>query len=147
MRIENSNPSTDKRLKMKFILDSYAVLAYLQDEEGAQRVKEILYESAAGGSTTYFPLINLGEILYIIERNLGLEEAQKVLGVLRQLPLIILPADEVSVLAAAHIKAQYPISYADAFVISTAQTMHATILTGDPEFDVAADIVAIEQLP
>ena len=131
---------------MKFILDSYAVLAYLQDEEGAQRVKEILYESAAGGITTYFPLINLGEILYIVERNRGLEEAQKVLGVLRQLPLIILPADEVSVLAAAHIKAHYPITYADSFVISAAQTMHATILTGDPEFDVAADIVTIEQL-
>ncbi|MEJ2487507.1 MAG: type II toxin-antitoxin system VapC family toxin, partial [Anaerolineales bacterium] len=114
---------------------------------GAQRVKEILYESTAGGTTTYFPLINLGEILYIIERNRGLEEAQTVLSVLRQLPLIILPADEVSVLAAAHIKALYPISYADAFVISAAQEIRATILTGDPEFDVVEDIVAIEQLP
>jgi len=132
---------------MSIILDSYAVLTYLQGEPGAERVKEILRSSSAGETTTYFHLINLGECLYIIERKRGIEEAQRALSVLRQLPLIILPADEESVLAAAHIKAQYPVSYADAFVISAAQAIDATILTGDPEFDVAASIVELEKIP
>ena len=38
------------------------------------------------------------------------------------------------VLAAAHIKAHYAISYADAFVVSLAQEVNATIVTADPEF-------------
>jgi ribonuclease VapC len=132
---------------MKIILDSYAILTYLQNEAGTQRVKEIFQAAATDGNTPYLPLINLGEIIYIVERNLGLEEAQKTLSVIRQLPLTILPADEESVLAAAHIKAHYPVSYADAFVIAAAQKIGAVILTGDPEFETVAEIVEIEKLP
>ncbi len=38
------------------------------------------------------------------------------------------------VLAAAHIKANHAISYTDAFVVSLAQELKATIVTADPEF-------------
>lgn len=42
--------------------------------------------------------------------------------------------DEKTVLAAAHIKANYAVSYADAFAIALAQELKATVVTGDPEF-------------
>jgi len=132
---------------MNIILDSYAVLVFLQGEAGVERVQEILDAAQTGETQAYLPLVNLGEIVYIIERKLGLEEAQSALSAIKQLPLTIFPVDEENVLAAAHIKAQYPVSYADAFVVAAAQNLEAVILTGDPEFDVVKGFVEVENLP
>lgn len=132
---------------MNIILDSYAVLVFLQGEAGVERVKEIMDAAQTGKIQVYLPVVNLGEIIYIIERRLGLDEAQSALSAIKQLPLAIFPADEENVLAAAHIKAQFPVSYADAFVIAAAQTLDAVILTGDPEFDAVKELVELEKLP
>ena len=45
-----------------------------------------------------------------------------------------MPADFELVLAAARIKAQFPVSYADCFALATAIRYEAPIVTGDPEF-------------
>lgn len=127
-----------------FILDSYALLAYLGGEVGEGRVKEILNDAYLGGSHVLLSLINLGEVAYITERERGLAKAQEVLAIIEQLPIEILPVDHQTVLAAAHIKAQYPVAYADAFAITAAQTHEGVILTGDPEFNVVTDIIRIE---
>jgi len=50
------------------------------------------------------------------------------------------------VLDAAHIKANYPISYADAFVVVAAQKLNGTIMTGDPEFQDITELARIEWL-
>ena len=52
-------------------------------------------------------------------------------------------------LAAADIKACFPISYADAFAIVTAQDHGGVVMTGDPEFEPLADagVVAVAWLP
>lgn len=42
--------------------------------------------------------------------------------------------DEALLLAAATLKASFPLSYADAFAAATAQIHHAVLLTVDPEF-------------
>ena len=48
-----------------FILDSYALLAYLGGEAGVGRVKEILQDAALEESHVLMSLINLGEVVYI----------------------------------------------------------------------------------
>ncbi len=128
------------------VLDSYAVLAFLESESGKIRVQEVLETARRGIVSLYFPVINLGEALYIVERNRGLDQAQHVLAVVEELPLEILEASRERVLAAAHLKARYPISYADSFIVAAAQEMNATILTGDPEFRLVEDIVSVEWL-
>ncbi|MFH2074539.1 MAG: PIN domain-containing protein, partial [Pseudomonadota bacterium] len=50
------------------------------------------------------------------------------------LPVGLVDATKERVLSAARVKAQYPVSYADAFVVATAIEFTATIITGDPEF-------------
>lgn len=132
---------------MLIILDSYAVLAYLEGEAGAGRVGEILHLAGHGQQRLALSLINLGEVLYIIEREKGLFTAQEVLATIQQLPIQVLEADQRQVLAAAHIKANYPVSYADAFAIAAAQTFAGTLLTGDPEFHAVERLVQVEWLP
>jgi ribonuclease VapC len=127
-----------------FILDSYALLAYLGGEAGGERVREILERASGGTDHALLSLINLGEVVYITERERGLARAQEVLALIEQLPIEILPVGRQTVLEAAHIKALHPVAYADAFAIAATQEHEGTLITGDPEFKAVADLVPIE---
>ena len=130
----------------RYVLDSFAVLAYLTGEEGMPRVREVLGDASAGRSSVYLSLINLGEVAYTVERERGLARAQEALGVIDQLPVEILPASRETVLAAAHVKAGHPIAYADAFAVAAAQSLDAVVLTGDPEFESVKELVRVERI-
>ena len=132
-----------------YVLDSFALLAYLEGEEGRDRVQSVLEGVSLRHHTAYLSLFNLGEVLYITERERGLVEARRVLGALDQLPLEIVGVSRATVLAAAHVKARFPIAYADAFAVVTAQDHGAVVMTGDPEFEPLADagLITVAWLP
>lgn len=132
---------------MPFVLDSYAILAHLEDERGAPRVRAVLQACREGREQSYVPMINVGETVYITHRERGPQEAARVLGLVDQLPLVQLPASRPRILAAARVKAGAAISYADAFVVAAAQEFGALVLTGDPEFRAVEEWVEIEWLP
>ena len=50
-------------------------------------------------------------------------------------PLFIVPFEEWVFWRAVRIKAEHPLSYADAFAASLALDREATLLTADPEFE------------
>ena len=127
-----------------FVLDSFAVLAFLENENGAAHVQNILKIAHNGDAQVYLSIINVGEILYITERERGLPLAQKTLATLEQLPIEILPVIRERIFAAAHIKANYPVAYADAFAIAAAQEFSATVITGNPEFRTVETLIAVE---
>ena len=129
-----------------FVLDSFALLAYLQDEPVASRIEKLLENAGNEKCRLFLSMINLGELLYITERRGGVARAQDVLALIRQLPIEIMSVDEQTVLAAAHVKANHVISYADCFVVATAIQENATIVTGDPEFHSVESIVKVEWL-
>ena len=133
--------------KPVFILDSFALLAFLQGEAGMGRVQEALEAAQKNRAQVMMCIINLGEVLYIIEREKGLAKAHETLSVIQQLPIEIISVDDQTVLAAAHIKANHALSYADAFAVVCAQNIGGTVLTGDKEFDSVASLLAIEWLP
>ena len=128
------------------VLDSFAVLAYLGGEPGMERVREVLNDALQKGCRVVISIINVGEVLYITEREVGLAKAQAALAAVDQLPIEILPAARESVLAAAHIKAKYRLAYADAFAVVTAQELAGRVLTGDPEFESVETLIAVEWL-
>jgi ribonuclease VapC len=108
-----------------------------------------LLGAEAGVRAVYLSVINLGEVLYIAEREKSLVVAQQALAAIDQLLLQIVPVSRATVLAATHVKAHYPISYADAFAVVTAQDHQAVLVTGDPEFRPVAkeNLIAVEWLP
>lgn len=129
--------------KRFYVLDSYAALAFLDDEAGAQRVQEIFTQAAMATARVFMSEINLGEVLYITEREKGFNTAQVVLGILEQLPIEFVPATRVRVLASARLKAQLAMSYADCFVAGLAIEQNACILTGDSEFRAVKNSIEI----
>jgi len=131
----------------RYVLDSFGLLAYFGGEPGESQVKTVLERAATGQIEAYLSVINLGEVSYIIEREQGASATRRALAAIDQLPITLIEADRRMALAAAHVKALHPISYADAFAVALAQQMQAVILTGDPEFGKIEDLVVVEWLP
>ena len=132
--------------KSVYLLDSFALLAYLNDEAGCTRVQEILALAESRKCRVVMCLVNLGEVLYITERERGLAMAQGVLALTESLALELLDASRDLVLDAAHIKANHPLSYADAFATAAAVRENAVVVTGDPEFRSVEELIKIEWL-
>lgn len=130
-----------------YLLDSWAILALLYEEEpAAGRVEELLQQAADGQATLFLSVINLGEVFYIFGRRRGVDPAENVVARIKQLPIRILHVDEERVLAAAGYKIKYAISYADAFAAAAAAELEATLVTGDPELLALAGRVQLESL-
>ena len=108
-------------------LDSWAVLRWL-DGEGAAAARV----EAAMSSRPVMSWINLGEVAYVVERRTSSDRARRLVRELRPRLTLDLPS-HARVLEAAHLKAGYPLAYADAFAVATAIAHGATLLTGDPE--------------
>lgn len=129
-----------------YVLDAFAFMAYFENEPGAERVEQILLDVRSGKARAFVSIINLGEVIYNIERKHGLNKAQDTLALIQEMPIEVLPADDQTVFAAAHVKANHPISYADAFVIVAAQKLEGIIMTGDSEFQDVTELAQIEWL-
>jgi predicted nucleic acid-binding protein len=126
---EDSSPQTGE-----YVLDSYALLAYLEAEPGSEQVRRLLEAAKEGKCHLYMCVVNLGEVIYIVERERGLPKAQEALARIDELPIVIIDVDRALTLVAAHLKMDCPIAYADCFAAALSQIKNATLVTGDTEF-------------
>ncbi len=129
-----------------YLLDSFALLGYLNNEPAKARVEAALAMAEKKKCRALMCTINLGEVLYQVERLRGFTAAQRTLVLVESLPIVLLEATRELVLDAAHIKATNRLSYADAFVVAAALHEPATVLTGDPEFEVVEELIQVEWL-
>jgi predicted nucleic acid-binding protein len=133
-------------VKKKSLLDSFAILAWIQDEKGAQQVEDLLYRAQDHKEELLLNIINLGEVFYRCARVRDIPFARNILEKLRLLPIKIYPCPNDLVLEASEIKAKHPIAYADAFAAATAVRENARVVTGDPDFKHLDKIIEIEWL-
>ena len=119
---------------MFYVLDTFAVMAYLRNEENCDIVRSIILETLAGNCETYMSVINLGELFYMQSRKSGAVKAESALRFVRRAGIIIEPSTTERVLLAARLKATVSMSYADAFAATLATELNATLVTGDPEY-------------
>lgn len=130
-----------------YVLDAWAILAFLQGEEPAASLVRDAIESAQEGTVRLFAsIVNIGEVYYRVGKMRNQKEADSVLKDLFFLPIEIISADDDTVLEAARLKMKHVLSYADAFAAVTAQQKDATLLTGDPELLGLKRSVKIEKL-
>jgi predicted nucleic acid-binding protein len=129
-------------VKKKIVLDSFALLAYLKEESGFEKVKKLL---AAEDIHALINDINVGEAYYIIARERGPDQADYFADViLPSLPIALIANALKEVVEAARIKAKYSLSYADCFAAATAYREKAPLITGDPEFRKVQGIIEID---
>ena len=119
-----------------YVLDSYALIGYLEDEPFADWLQQLLLSARNGHCRLYVHAIQLGEVYYITLREQGKTIADLAYARINAFPVIVIDAiDEKLLLSAASLKAKFPISYADAYAAALAGIYNAVLLTGDPEFE------------
>ncbi len=133
----------------RIVLDSWAILAWLQGEDTGEIVRDLI--SWAGGDEAagkkvqtrwvegirspklFMSLINLGEVFYILGQRRGEKEARETVEEIKSSVIGVVPVSEQLVFEAASLKIKYPIAYADSFVLATTMALGGALVTGDPE--------------
>ena len=128
------------------VLDSYALLAYFEKEDGWDTVAQLLANAAADRCALDGCVVNWGEVLYITERAYGTKKADEVESILEGLPIEWVDADRALTREAARFKVDGGLAYADCFAAGLARQTEGEVVTDDPEFEVIADRVDVRWL-
>lgn len=128
-------------VKPIYVLDACALLRLAQDEQGADKVSEILASAQAGLCRVLLHQINLGEVIYRIGKGFGWSVAERKRAEIGLLPIEVVAFTDALFWAAVKLKAQYAMSYADCFAAALAMQEQAVLLTSDPEFGVLGDVI------
>ena len=119
-------------MKIKSVLDAYALLAFLKKESAHARVFDLLF---SGDADLVVNSVNVGEVFYSLARDKGVGAAEHFLSdILPSLPITVVGNSFDDVIAAARLKAAHSLSYADCFAAATAIREGAPLVTGDPDF-------------
>jgi ribonuclease VapC len=116
------------------VLDSFALLALLRDDPGAEAVAHILERASQRDQPVHMTEVNYAEAQYMVRRKDGDEAWTAIANELKAAPIEFHPADRQLADLAAEFKVRYRISLADAFAAALARERKVELVTGDPEF-------------
>jgi predicted nucleic acid-binding protein len=115
-----------------YVFDANALVAFFNDESGAETVESLLFEAAAGHCAITMNKYNLLEIYYGYLRANGEAFAEKILRSVEESCIRIVDVLTDDILRqAGKLKVTYKISLADAIVLSQATIDNAIVVTSD----------------
>ncbi|MBN2356665.1 type II toxin-antitoxin system VapC family toxin [candidate division KSB1 bacterium] len=126
------------------VLDSWTVIAFLEDEPSGQRVADLISNAHEEAIPVYMYVVNAGEVWYIIDREIPEKEADSSIKELRALRIQIENVDWELTQEAALFKAQHKMSFADCYAAALAKSKKADLVTGDKEFKPLEGEIKIE---
>ena len=131
-----------------YVLDSSAILRYLDDEAGAARVAEIIKSHLAGRAVAIVSAVHWGEVGGITCKAHGKPAMEMVISRLSAFGIQVMAADGERAVRASLIKLKRNLPYVDAFGVELAgDSGEHVFVTADFDFKVASRDVAIEFLP
>ena len=123
------------------VLDSWAVIAYLGDEDAGEKVAGIMADAHESKTPLKMSIINVGEVWYSMARGASENDADRAIDELRELGIEFVDIDWNTTRTAAAYKSKNKMSYADCFAAALAKQEKAELITGDKEFkQVESDI-------
>lgn len=134
------------RKPKSIVLDSWAVIAYLEGEPSAKRVADHIADAHEENIPLFMSVVNAGEVWYIIAREASVSDADRSITELRHLGIEFVDADWTLAHEAAGFKSKYKMSYADCFAAALTKQKKALLLTGDPEFKQIEQQITIDWL-
>ena len=122
----------------RYILDACALIALLQEEEGADKVAAVINAAHKGEAVVEMNKVNLLEVYYDAYRSRGKVQADMMISEFKKRPIIIKPEITDNIFEeAGRLKASYKISLADAIALAEASISGGKLLTADHhEFDI-----------
>ncbi|MFN2515150.1 MAG: type II toxin-antitoxin system VapC family toxin [Pyrinomonadaceae bacterium] len=132
------------RKPKSIVLDSWAIMSYLQGEPSAEKVADIIADAHEDNVPLLMSVVNAGEVWYIIARRTSEADADRSIRELKQLGIDLVDADWDIAHDAGRFKANHKMSFADCFAAALTKHRKAHLVTGDPEFkQVEPDISVI----
>jgi predicted nucleic acid-binding protein len=133
--------------KQPRVFDSWALMAFIEDEPAADAVQELIADAQDIDSGLLVTAINLGEVWYSLARVSSEINADRAIKEILGLGFAIVEIDWGLANHAAKLKAKHKLAYADCFAAALAQQRKIEIVTGDPEFKQLQNDVDIYWLP
>src|SRR3972149_7989434 len=127
-----------------YVLDTWAIIAYLEDEPSAQQIADWIATAHEESIPVYMTVVNVGEVWYNIAREISEEDANSSVKELRDLRIQFVDVDWELTQEAARFKSQHKMSYADCYAAALAKTKKADLVTGDSEFKILEDQIRIQ---
>ena len=128
------------------VLDSWAIIAYLEEEASAERVADIIADAHEEEIPLLMSVVNAGEVWYIIARESSVADADASINQLRDLGIEFVEADWNLAKDAGYFKSKNKMSFADCFATALAKQRKGHLATGDPEFKQVESEIAINWL-
>lgn len=119
---------------MRYLFDTKALMAFFNDEEGAEFVEGILADIDENKAEGFICSITLAEIYYIYSRRVGEEYAGKRVEQIASSNLKVIAIDEDVALKAGKYKVK-AIPIADALIAAAADSVNAKVVTDDEHFE------------
>jgi predicted nucleic acid-binding protein len=116
------------------VLDSWALLCYLEQEPGYEKIVELFDKAVESSKPLLMCIVNWGEVYYQVMRRFGDQKAREIEQLIQTLPITLIEANKELTREAARVKATKRMPYADCFAVALARLRKAEIYTGDPEF-------------
>ena len=124
----------------KYILDTSALITYIENEEGVDQIEKLFLEALDEKILLIVSIISLVEVFYTTVQEQGEDTAQDRLQLLKVLPITVREISIKEVEAIGLLKALYKISFADSCIAGLAKIEGAILVHKDPEFEVMTDI-------
>ncbi|HEV2730539.1 MAG TPA: type II toxin-antitoxin system VapC family toxin, partial [Terriglobales bacterium] len=125
----------DGEVTRTYVLDANAVLDFVENGPGAERVEKLLAGALHGDSSVLISVVNWGEVFYHSWQERGEELARKTIGNLSRLSIETVPVDLEQSLRAGEIKARHKIPYVDCIAAALAIMRQAVLVTSDRDFE------------
>lgn len=130
-----------------YVLDANALLIFLIDRPGANRIGRLLGEAKRQSLHVSMSAVNWGEVVYSLWKVRRETEAGNLVRKIAELPVTVIPADQERASRAAELKIVHGLGYADSFAASLAMELAATLVTADPDFKKVGKKLKVEFLP
>jgi PIN domain nuclease of toxin-antitoxin system len=131
-----------------YVLDASAMLRFVDDEPGSERVEEILKAGISGSAQVSISAVQWGEVAGRVRVHHGAQKEIAILNALLPIDVEIVPASAEQAVRAADLKVDRRISYADAFGLELAmQSAERVLVTADYGLKTVDDLAKIEFLP
>ena len=115
-----------------FILDACALIAVLVMEKGAENIRNLFQQAADQQVILIMNKFNFLEVYYRIYRAYGKIEADNLLDIMKQMPIVINEVLTDDVLKeAGRLKVSYKLSIADSIAVAEAIINKGSLVTSD----------------
>jgi len=116
------------------VLDSHALLLFLEKEEGYEKIQKILFSAVEKDEPLLMTSVDYGDFYTVVLRECTKEKVEELELTFSNLPIRVVDIDAILSREAAKLRAEKKISLANSFAAALTKLRRGELITADKEF-------------